>query len=373
MVADIGAVSRDVRFVTTYQEGVPTALLLLEDDDLVGTALRLVDEEGAAADRAWRRAVDALDERFRALPDPHMRARADDIRSVGDQVLAHLLGVDCGGDAAKGVVVTTDLTPAQAARLDPTHVDGIVTALGSRLSHGAILARSLGIPAAVAAGEDVRAVPDGTVLVVDGSASAVVVDPAPEVLADYLDRATAEKRRAETLIATAAQPAATADGLVVDVTANVGSVDDALLAVRNGADGVGLLRTEFLFLGRRDPPTEDEQMATYLAIADAMEGRRLTVRTLDAGGDKPVPYLPSTTEANPFLGRRGIRLSLQQIPLFKQQLRALVRTGMEHPVTVLFPMVTTLDELLAARRLLAEAAAEAGPRSATCPPGSRSG
>jgi multiphosphoryl transfer protein len=255
-------------------------------------------------------------------------------------------------------VVTTDLTPTQAARLDPTHVDGIVTAFGSRLSHGAILARSLGIPAVVAAGEDMLTVPDGTVLVVDGSAGAVVVDPPPEVLSDYLDRATAERRRAETLIATAAQPAVTADGLVVEVTANVGSVDDARLAVRNGADGVGLLRTEFLFLDRQEPPSEDEQVATYLAVADALEGRRLTVRTLDAGGDKPMPYLPSTSEANPFLGLRGTRLSLQQIPLFKQQLRALVRTGMEHPVTVLFPMVTTLDELLAVRRLLAEAAAE---------------
>jgi phosphocarrier protein FPr len=335
-------------------------LLLLEDDDLVGVALRLIDEESTAADRAWRQAVDALHERFGALADPYLRARAADVRSVGDQVLAHLLGVELGGDAAKGVVVTTDLTPAEAARLDPTQVDGIVTAFGSPTSHGAILARSLGIPAVVAAGEDVLTVPDGTVLVVDGSAGAVIVDPSPETLADYLDRATAQRRQAEALIATAAEPAATTDGLVVEVTANIASVDDALAAVRNGADAVGLLRTEFLFLDRHDPPTEDEQVAVYLAVADAVGGRRLTVRTLDAGGDKPLPYLPSTSETNPFLGRRGIRLSLQQVPLFKQQLRALVRTGMEHPVTVLFPMVTTLDELHAARRLLAEAAAEVG-------------
>jgi phosphocarrier protein FPr len=344
-------------------------LLLLEDDDLVGAALRLIDEESTAADRAWRQAVDALHERFEALADPYLRARAADVRSVGDQVLAHLLGVDLGGDAAKGVVVTTDLTPADAARLDPTRVDGIVTAFGSPTSHGAILARSLGIPAVVAAGEDVVTVPDGTVLVVDGSAGAVIVDPSPEALADYLDRATAQRRQAEALIATAAEPAATTDGLVVEVTANIASVDDALTAVRNGADAVGLLRTEFLFLDRHDPPTEDEQVAVYLAVADAVGGRRLTVRTLDAGGDKPLPYLPSTIETNPFLGCRGIRLSLQQVPLFKQQLRALVRTGMEHPVTVLFPMVTTLDEFHAARRLLAEAAAEVGGPHGSLPAG----
>jgi phosphocarrier protein FPr len=334
--------------------------LLLEDDDLAGAALRLIDQEGVAADRAWRRAVDALDGRFRALADPYLRARAQDVRSVGDQVLAHLLGIELGGDVAKGVVVATDLTPADVARLDPAHVDGIVTAYGSPVSHGAILARSLGIPAVVAAGEAVLTVPDGTVLVVDGSAGAVIVDPSPEALTDYLDRAAAQRRQAEALIATAAGPASTTDGLVVDVTANVASVDDALAAAANGADAVGLLRSEFLFLDRDDPPTEDEQVEAYLAVADAIGGRRLTVRTLDAGGDKPLHYLPSTIEANPFLGRRGIRLSLQQAALFKQQLRALVRTGLQHPVTALFPMVATVDELHAARRLLAEAAAEVG-------------
>ena len=334
--------------------------LLLEDDDLVGVALRLIDHDAAGAERAWQQAVDTLAGRFRALADPYLRTRAEDVRSVGDQVLAHLLGVEPGRNAAKGIVVTADLTPADVARLDPTHVDGIVTALGSPVSHGAILARSLGIPAVVAAGEDVLAVPDGTALVVDGSAGSVIVDPSPEVLAGYLDRATAQRRHADALIATAAEPAATTDGLLVEVSANVSSPDDARATVRNGADAVGLLRTEFLFLDRHDPPTEEEQVAAYLAVAHPLEGRRLTVRTLDAGGDKPVPYLSSTSEANPFLGTRGIRLSLQQATLFKQQLRALVRTGMEHPVTVLFPMITTLDELHAARRLLAEAAAEVG-------------
>ena len=283
------------------------------------------------------------------------------MRSVGDQVLAHLLGVELDtGDTARGVVVSTDLTPAQAGRLDPAHVEGIVTAFGSPLSHGAILARSLGIPAVAAAGDEILAVPEGTMLVVDGSEGVVVVDPAPDVLADYRARAAADRRHVETLVAAAGRPAVTVDGVAVEVTANVSSVDEAAVAVQNGADGVGLLRSEFLFLDQQDPPGEDAQVAAYLAVAGALGGRRLTVRTLDAGGDKPVSFLAQTPEANPFLGRRGIRLSLQHPTLFKQQLRALVRTGREHPVSVLFPMVSTLDELLAARRLLAEAAAEVG-------------
>lgn len=334
-------------------------LLLLEDHDLVGVACSAIDRGDLPADQAWRRAVDTLAGRFGNLADPYLRARADDVRSVGDQVLAHLLGVELdAGGTARGVVVSADLTPAQAARLDPAQVEGIVTAFGSPVSHGAILARSLGIPAVAAAGDAILAVPDGTVLVVDGSAGVVVVNPGSEALAGYRNRAADERHHAEMLIAEAGRPAVTSDGVSVAVTANISSLDDAAAAVRNGADGVGLLRSEFLFLDRRNPPTEEEQVAAYLAVADALGGRRLTVRTLDAGGDKPLPYLPQPAEANPYLGRRGIRLSLQHTTLFKQQLRALVRAGREHPMTVLFPMVTTLDELVAARRLLADAAAE---------------
>jgi multiphosphoryl transfer protein len=180
----------------------------------------------------------------------------------------------------------------------------------------------------------------------------------------YRSRAADERRRADELLARGAQPAVTKDGVRVEVVANIASVDDAVQAVRHGADGVGLLRTEFLFVDRDDPPGEQEQFELYSAIAGALEGRRLTVRTLDVGGDKPVPYLPSTGEANPFLGCRGLRLSLQNPEVFSTQLRALVRLGQRHPVTVLFPMVTTIDELRAARALLAQAATEVG-----CPPG----
>ena len=345
-------------------------LLLLDDDELVGVALELIAHDSVGAEHAWRVAVDALAARFARLTDPYLRSRADDIRAVGAQVLAHLRGHASGPThTLAGILVTADLTPTQAARLDPTTVLGIVTAAGSPLSHGAILARALGIPAVVGAGHDVLAVPDGITIIVDGTEGAIVIDPDPTVHERYRDGADGQRQHANDLLAAASRPAITSDGVVIKVLANIASRDDALQAVRHGADGVGLLRTEFLFLDRPQPPSEDEQLEAYLSIADALPGRRLTVRTLDVGGDKPVPYLPAATEANPFLGRRGLRLSLHQPDIFKQQLRALVRAGMQYPISVLFPMVTTIDELRAARALLAEAAAEVGCPAGGLPPG----
>jgi phosphocarrier protein FPr len=336
-------------------------MLLLDDDELVGTALELIARDPVTAEHAWRVAGDALAARFAQLTDPYLRSRADDVRAVGGQVLAHLLGrAPTPTHALVGILVTADLTPTQAARLDPSTVLGIVTATGSPLSHGAILARALGIPAVVGAGVDMLAVPDGTTILVDGTEGVVVIDPDTTVDARYRAKADEQRRRANSLLDAADRPAVTSDGVAIEVVANIASRDDAIQALHQGADGVGLLRTEFLFLDSAEPPNEDEQLEAYLSVADALGGRRLTVRTLDVGGDKPVPYLPAVTEANPFLGRRGLRLSLQQPDMFKQQLRALVRAGMQHPITVLFPMVTTIDELRAARVLLAEAAVEVG-------------
>jgi phosphoenolpyruvate-protein phosphotransferase/dihydroxyacetone kinase phosphotransfer subunit len=345
-------------------------LLLLEDEDLVGVALAQIARDAMTAAHAWTTAVDALAARFAALTDPYLQARADDARAVGEQVLGHLLGrAPSLADTPTGVVVAADLTPAQAARLDPASVQAIVTAGGSDTSHAAILARSLGIPAVAGAGDDVLAVPDGTTIVVDGTEGIVLVDPDPAIAARYRERLATQRRRADTLLHAANRPAITTDGVTVQVVANISSREDAIQAILHGADGVGLLRTEFLFLDRPQPPDEEEQVTAYLSIAEALAGRRLTIRTLDIGGDKPVPYLASTNEANPFLGRRGLRLSLDHVDVFKQQLRAVLRTGTQHPTSVLFPMVSTLDELRAARSLLAEAAIEIGCDPGTLPPG----
>jgi phosphocarrier protein FPr len=345
-------------------------LLLLDDEDLAGAALAVIAQGGVSAAQAWRDVVNALAARFTALEDPYLKARAADVRAVGQQVLSHLLGHTPNAVASlSGVVVAADLAPGQAARLDPGSVHAVVTAFGSATSHAAILARSLGIPAVVGVGQDVLAVPDGTTIIVDGTEGIVVIDPDPAVTTGYRQRLAAQSRQAEALLLTASRPAVTTDGVTVHVLANIASRDDAVQSVLHGADAVGLLRTEVLFLDRAQPPDEDEQVAAYLSIAETLGGRRLTVRTLDVGGDKPLPYLSSPSEANPFLGCRGLRLSLQHVDLFKQQLRALVRAGFEHPISVLFPMVSTLDELRTARGLLVDAAAEVGCPANSLPPG----
>ena len=255
-----------------------------------------------------------------ALDDPYLRARAADLRSVGDQVLRHLLGSAADvwrrartnpAPGAPGIVVAPDLSPAEAAGLDPADVLGVACAFGGPTSHGAILARSLGIPAVVGAGRALLGVVEGTLLALDGEAGTVTVDP-PAATVRALEARRAGRARDEAEAqARAHAPAVTRDGVLVHVEANVAGPQDIGPAVAAGADGVGLLRTEFLFLAADHLPTEDEQERAYRAVAEGLGGRPLTLRTLDVGADKPLPYLPLERERNPNLGLRGIRLGLR--------------------------------------------------------------
>jgi phosphocarrier protein FPr len=333
--------------------------LLLADADLVQDAARRIGD-GQAAASAWGAAIARVEAEFAALSDPYLRARAADVRAVGDQVLRVLLGLPSVVASGEGVLVAADLTPAEAAELDPARVVAVVLAHGSPTAHAVILARGKGIPMVVAAGESVLAVPGGTLVAVDGGTGEVVVDPAPDVVERFrARRASLESVRAGAF-ARATEPAVTADGHPVLVGANIGSRDDAVAAAASGADLAGLVRTEFLFLGRDSAPDVDEQQAAYLAVAEALGGRRMTLRTLDVGGDKPLSYVPTPHEANPFLGVRGLRLSLGYPGLFADQLLAVVRTAHVTPVSVMFPMVTTVAEVRQARAMLDEAIAKEG-------------
>ena len=267
-----------------------------------------------------------------------------------------------------GIVLAADLTPADTAALDRELVRGIATAYGGPTSHSAILARSLGIPAAVGLGEQLLDVPEGTPLALDGDAGAVVVDPAEELVRDYERRSADREEEARRARASAQRPAQTRDGRRIEVVANVGSPEDVDAAVASGAEGVGLLRTEFLFLGRDSLPTEDEQYAAYTDIAERLQGRPLILRTLDVGADKPLPYVPRRAEANPFLGVRGIRLGLALPELLETQLRAALRAAALHPLKVMFPMVTTIAEYHQAVSLLARAREQLGERGETAGP-----
>jgi phosphoenolpyruvate-protein phosphotransferase len=331
-------------------------LLLLDDAALLDPAREAIGQgRGAAA--AWGASAEAVAAVYRGLDDPYLRERAADVDDVAGRVLRHLAGAgDAGTIAAAGVLVVRDLTPGDAAALDRALVQGLAVARGGATSHAAILARALGIPAVVGLGDTVLGLDDGTPVVLDGAAGTLEVAPEPEVIqAREKAREAAERRRAEAR-RRAHEPATTTDGTTLEVAANVGSPADASAAVELGADGVGLLRTEFLFLDRDDAPTEDEQRAVYGEIAAALDGRPLIVRTLDAGADKPLRFLPQAPEDNPFLGVRGIRLGLRQPDLLRTQLRAILAVAAEYPVRVMFPMVSTLAEYRAARRLVEELA-----------------
>jgi phosphocarrier protein FPr len=328
-------------------------LLFLDDEALLGPARRAIFEEGKNAAEAWHAASEAVAADYRGLEDEYLRARAEDLTGVARQVVAALTGDAAAASlSAPGIVVARDLTPTDTASLDRKLVLGLATAGGSPTSHSAILARSLEIPAVVGLGEALLGVPEGTELLLDGDAGAVNVEPSEELATESKRRAAAREQAARSARVAAAEPAVTRDGRRVEVVANIGSPDDVPAAIENGAEGVGLLRTEFLFLERDSMPSEDEQHAVYTSVAKALEGRPLILRTLDVGADKPLPYVPLRSEANPFLGVRGIRLALEQPELLETQLRAVLRAAAEYPLKVMFPMVATLDEYRQAKAVL---------------------
>jgi multiphosphoryl transfer protein len=331
-------------------------LLFLDDQELLEPARRAIFVDGLNAAQAWHAATEAVAADYRSLQDAYLQARAEDLTGVARQVVAALVG-DRGGAAVvePGIVIAPDLTPADTAALDRELVHGIATARGSATSHSAILARSLGIPAVVGVGDQLLDVQEGTPLVLDGDAGAVFVDPGEELVRSYEQRQAEREESARHALALSRQPAETEDGLRIEVVANVGSPADVDAAVANGAEGVGLLRTEFLFLERDSLPSEEEQLAAYQEIAARLDGMPLILRTLDVGADKPLPYVPSMPEANPFLGVRGIRLGLDRPELLEPQLRAALRAAAEHPLKVMFPMVATLAEYREAVSLLTRA------------------
>jgi len=362
-IEDVRAELQRTRDATTRSAGVAEAgifdahVLLL--DDLQAPAETAI-ASGSPGASAWSAAVAAAARDLEAIGDDYLAGRAADIWAVGDQVSRSLAGESVGSVVGDGILVAADLTPAQAATLDTDRTIGVVLAHSSPTAHAAILARARGIPLLVAAGAAALDIATGTTLAMDGGAGELVVDPDSETRQRFADRSAAQRRERETARAHAHEPAHTSDGVAITVAANVASVDEARAAADAGADLAGLVRTEFLFVGRTTAPDVDEQESAYLALAEAMGGRRLTIRTLDVGGDKPLGYVPMPVEANPFLGLRGIRLALARPELLTEQLIAIVRAAHRTPVSVMFPMVTSPNEVAAARGLLTDAVERVG-------------
>jgi phosphocarrier protein FPr len=335
---------------------------LIDDPDLLEIAESAI-AKGKSAAFAWRKAVNTHADRLAALRNELLAQRANDLRDVGLRVLAILTGTDTRRPEypPNTILIAEDLAPSDMAELDRTRVMGFCTTRGGATSHVAILARSLSLPAIAGIEPSALELPDGSAVILDGSKGTLRLHPVPEEM-DRIRRvqANAEQRRKENF-AQALAPAITQDGHRIEVLANIGGLNDATQVAELGGEGVGLLRSEFLFMERRDAPGEEHQFEIYQSIARAVGADRpLIIRTLDVGGDKPLAYLPIPKEDNPFLGERGVRVGLDRPEILRTQLRAIVRTAATAAfgkVRVMFPMIATLNELRAVKAMLAEEAA----------------
>jgi multiphosphoryl transfer protein len=335
---------------------------LLEDPALVAAAQARI-AEGLSAGFAWRQASRDAADAIRDTGNPLLMERIDDLRDVEGQIIAALLGepaVAVPSIAPGTVLVAQDLFPSQFQALDHAHLAGICLAAGGPTAHVAILAASAGVPMVVAAGPAVLAIPDGRTVVLDADGGRLDPEPDDERLASVEAQIADRRRQKAAAAASAHEDCRMADGTRIEIFANLGSADDAAVAVAAGAEGCGLLRTEFLFLDRTDAPDEDEQAALYRQIAGVLGDRPLIVRTLDIGGDKPVPYLPKMIEENPALGLRGIRLGLARPDLLMTQLRAILRAVPAAQCRIMLPMIIDRDELSAVRAMLDEARHQLG-------------
>ena len=343
------------------EQAIFSAHLALLEDPVLLDAAYLSIEQGCAAPHAWSRSIDVQCQVLRQLQSTLLAERANDLHDLRQRVLRALLGEAWQFDVPAGaIVVAQELTPSDLLQLSAQGVAGVCMAEGGATSHVAILARGKGLPCLVALGEALLAQAPGQSVVLDADGGRLELTPTAERLAQVQQAQTRRAARRAEQQTLAHTPARTVDGVDVEVAANVASSAEADLAFANGADGVGLLRTEFLFVDRHTAPDEEEQRQAYQAVLDAMGDRPVIIRTIDVGGDKQLDYLPLPAEANPVLGLRGIRLAQMRPELLDQQLRALLQTRPLHRCRILLPMVTEVDELLHVRQRLDALGAELG-------------
>ncbi len=334
--------------------------LILGDPDLLEAAEENIDAHDQSAAVAWWAVIEATAERYRALDDDYLRARAADVQDVGRRVLQALdpALVRSALPTEPSILVAADLLPSDTAQLDPDIVLGIITEGGGATSHSAIIARSLGIPAVVGVGAAAQAIESGQRVAFDGGQGVIWPNVTEAQAAEIVSQREAWLKAKAEMAAASAELAVTANGVRIEVAANIGKAADMPVAAAQGAEGVGLFRTEFLFMERSAAPSEDEQVQAYAGAAAAANGHPIIVRTLDVGGDKPISYLDFPPEENPFLGYRGIRYWLNAPEIAKPQLRAICRASAEHPIKAMFPMVGTVEEVVAAKALLDDVRAE---------------
>ncbi len=332
-------------------------LLVLDDPELIQPIQDKIKNENANAASALTDVTTQFVTIFESMDNEYMKERAADIRDVSKRVLSHILGVELPNPSMideSVVIVGNDLTPSDTAQLNKEFVQGFATNIGGRTSHSAIMSRSLEIPAIVGTKSITQEVKQGDMIIVDGLNGDVIVNPTEEELIAYQDkreRYFADKKELQKL---RDADTVTVDGVHAELAANIGTPNDLPGVIENGAQGIGLYRTEFLYMGRDQMPTEEEQFEAYKEVLEAMDGKRVVVRTLDIGGDKELSYLNLPEEMNPFLGYRAIRLCLAQQDIFRPQLRALLRASVYGKLNIMFPMVATINEFREAKAILLE-------------------
>lgn len=332
-------------------------LLVLDDPELIQPIQDKIKNENANAASALTDVTTQFVTIFESMDNEYMKERAADIRDVSKRVLSHILGVELPNPSMideSVVIVGNDLTPSDTAQLNKEFVQGFATNIGGRTSHSAIMSRSLEIPAIVGTKSITQEVKQGDMIIVDGLNGDVIVNPTEDELIAYQDkreRYFADKKELQKL---RDADTVTVDGVHAELAANIGTPNDLPGVIENGAQGIGLYRTEFLYMGRDQMPTEEEQFEAYKEVLEAMDGKRVVVRTLDIGGDKELSYLNLPEEMNPFLGYRAIRLCLAQQDTFRPQLRALLRASVYGKLNIMFPMVATINEFREAKAILLE-------------------
>lgn len=332
-------------------------LMVLSDPELIGPITKKIKEDFVNAESALHEVSEMFMEMFASIDNDYMKERAADIKDVRNRVLAHLLGVKFSNPSSiseKVILLAVDLTPSDTVQFNPKFIQGFVTEIGGRTSHSAILARTLEIPAVVGVKQLMNTLEDGTLLIIDGIEGKIIVDPSEEKIEHYKKRKEEFADEKNKLASLKDTVTLSADGFEVELGANIGSPKDVNSALENGAEAIGLFRTEFLYMGRDSFPTEEQQFEMYSDVLKRMESKPTVVRTLDIGGDKELAYLDLPKELNPFLGLRAIRLCLEMPDLFRTQLRALIRASVHGNLKIMFPMIATLEEFRQAKQLFLE-------------------
>lgn len=332
-------------------------LLVLSDPELVDAVIKKINSEELNAEYALNEVANHFISMFENMENDYMKERATDIRDVTKRVLAHIIGVTITSPSLiseEVIMIAEDLTPSDTAQLNREFVKGFTTDMGGRTSHSAIMARSMEIPAVVGTKDVTASVETGDLVIVDGIDGIVIVNPSTEIVALYERKKVAFGAQKLEWAKLKDKKSLSMDGHQVELAANIGTPDDVKSVLENGGEGVGLYRTEFLYMDRTQLPTEDEQFDAYKTVLERMENKPVVIRTLDIGGDKELPYLDLPKEMNPFLGVRAIRLCLEMPDMFRTQLRALLRASVYGNLKIMFPMIATLDEFRQAKSLLIE-------------------